>query len=77
MLILGPAEDFHFLRKYRGAQNAGDQNCVYKVVPHRILPYRKNEGPQAYEDPHDRLSCACRYQTCQELQAGGQPRNFE
>ena len=30
----------------------------------------------AYEDPQDRLSCAFRYQICQELQMGGQTRKL-
>ena len=68
MLILGSAEDFHFLRKYRGAQDAGDQNCVYEGGSSSNPSYRKNKMRMAYEDPHDRLSCVCRYQTCQELQ---------
>src|SRR6476660_9308143 len=72
MLELGSSEDFHSLRKCRGAQDSGQQDCVYDLFPHRILPSEtaslSNYFDYLQPDPEPSLSCSSCRGHCQELQ---------
>src|SRR6266550_8705665 len=68
MLELGSSEDFHSLRKCRGTQDSGEQDCVYDLFPHRILPSENRKPLDLQHDPKPSLSCSSRRGDCQELQ---------